>query len=86
MHKLGATELLRKILSTTNPIESCFSVTRTITGRVKRWSGGDMVQRWAVAAILRAEKKFKRVKGYREIPKLIAALGQRNLDRKEVAA
>ena len=45
-----------------------------------------MVQRWAVAALLRAEKKFKRVKGYREIPKLIAALGQRNLDRKEVAA
>lgn len=86
VHKLGVTGLLRKTLSTTNPIESCFSVTRTITGRVKRWSGRDMVQRWAVAALLRAEKKFKRVKGYREIPKLIAALGQKNLDRKEVAA
>lgn len=45
-----------------------------------------MIQRWAVAAILRGEKKIKRVKGYREIPKLIAALGQKNLDRKEVAA
>lgn len=86
VHKLGVTGLLRKTLSTTNPIESCFSVTRTITGRVKRWSGGDMVQRWAVAALLRAEKKFKRIKGYREIPKLIVALGQKNLDRKEVAA
>jgi hypothetical protein len=40
--------------------------------RAKRWKGGDMLQRWAVAA-LRAEKRFKRVKGYREIPKLIAA-------------
>lgn len=49
------------------------------------WKGGDMVQRWAVAAMSRAEKKFKRVKGYREIPKLIAALQQKNLDRKEVA-
>ena len=86
MHKLGVTWLLRKTLSTTNPIESCFSVTRTVTGRVKRWSGGDMVQRWAVAALLRAEKKFKRVKGYREIPELIVALGQKNLDGKEVAA
>lgn len=86
MHRLGVTGLLRKTLSTTNPVESCFSVTRTITGRVKRWNGGDMVQRWAVAALLRAEKKFKRVKGYREIPKLIAALGQKNLDWKEVAA
>ena len=86
VHKLGVTGLLRKTLSTTNPIESCFSVTRTITGRVKRWRVGDMLQRWAVAALLRAEKKFKRVKGYREIPKLIVALGQKNLDRKEVAA
>ncbi|MBI4684627.1 MAG: IS256 family transposase [Nitrospirae bacterium] len=86
VHKLGVSGLLRKTLSTTNPIESCFSVTRTITGRVKRWSGGDMVQRWAVAALLRAERKFKRVKGYREIPKLTAALQQKSIDRKEVAA
>jgi transposase-like protein len=86
LHKLGVAGLLKKTLSTTNPIESCFSVTRTITGRVKRWRGGDMVQRWAVAALLRAEKKFRRVQGYREIPKLIAALQQKNLDRKEAAA
>jgi len=86
LHKLAISGLLRKTLSSTNPIESCFSVTRTITGRVKRWNGGDMVQRWAVAALLRAEKKFKRVKGYREIPKLIVALQQKNIDRKEVAA
>jgi len=86
VHKLGFYGLLRKTLSTTNPIESCCSVTRTVTGRVKKWNGGDMVQRWAVAALLRAERKFKRVKGYREIPKLIAALQQKNLDRKDVAA
>ena len=86
VHKLGLTGLLRKTVSTTNPIESCFSVTRTITGRVKRWRGGDMVQRWAVASLLRAEKKFRRVKGYREIPKLALSLQQESLDRKEVAA
>jgi transposase-like protein len=45
IHRLGVTGLLRKTLQTTNPIESCFSVTRTITGRVKRWRGDDMVQR-----------------------------------------
>lgn len=86
IHKLGVTRLLIKTLSTTNPIESCFSVTRTITGRVKRWRGNDMVQRWAVASLLRAEKKFKRVKGYKEIPKLIAALQRTSIDRKEAAA
>lgn len=86
VNKLGVTGLLRKTLQTTNPIESCFSVTRTITGRVKRWRGDNMVQRWAIAALLRAEKKFKRVKGYKEIPKLIAALQQKSLDGKEAAA
>jgi len=45
-----------------------------------------MVQRWAVASLLRAEKKFKRVKGFREIPKLTAALQQKSIDRKEAAA
>jgi len=86
VHKLGVAELLRKTLQTTNPIESCFSVTRTITGRVKRWRGDDMVQRWAVASLLRAEKKFKRVKGYKKIPKLTAALQRISIDRKEAAA
>lgn len=86
IHKLEITGLLRKTLSTTNPIESCFSVVKTITGRVKRWSGNDMVQRWAVASLLRAEKKFKRVKGYKEIPKLTAALQLKSIDRKEAAA
>jgi putative transposase len=86
VHKLGVAGLLRKTLQTTNPIESCFSVTRSITGRVKRWRGNDMVQRWAVASLLRAEKKFKRVKGYREIPKLMAALQLKSIDRKEAAA
>jgi len=86
VHKLGVTGLLRKTLSTTNPIESCFSVTRTVTGRVKRWRGDDMAQRWAVASLLRAEKKFTRVKGYRDIAKLAAVLQQKSLDRKEAAA
>jgi putative transposase len=86
VHKLEVTGLLRKALQTTNPIESCFSVSKTITGRVKRWRGDDMVQRWAVASLLRAEKKFRRVKGYKEIPKLIAALQQISIDRKEAAA
>lgn len=86
VHKLGIENLLRKTLCTTNPIESCFSVTRTVTGRVKRWRGGDMVQRWAVASLLRAEKKFRRIKGYKEIPKLLVALKKRKLDGKEEAA
>jgi putative transposase len=86
VNKLGVNGLLRKTLQTTNPIESSFSVARAITGRVKRWGGDDMVQRWVVASLLRVEKKFRRVKGYKEIPKLIMSLQQKSVDRKEMAA
>ena len=86
VHRLGITGLLRKSLATTNPLESCFSGVRTTTGRVKHWRGDDMAQRWAVAALLRAEKKFRRVKGYKELPKLAAVLQQKSLDGKEAAA
>ncbi len=86
VHKLGITGLLKKTLATTNPLESCFSGVRTTTGRVKRWRDGNMTQRWAVAALLRAEKKFRRVKGYKELPKLAAVLQQKSLDGKEAAA
>lgn len=85
VHRLGITGLLKKVLSSTNPIESCFSIMRTITDRVKRWRKGDMIQRWAVAAILRAEKKFRRVNGYQGIPKLLVSLQEKSIDIKEAA-
>jgi transposase-like protein len=86
VHRLGIMGLLRKTLATTNPLESCFSGVRTTTGRVKRWRGDDMAQRWAVTALLRAEKKFRRVKGYKELPILAAVVQQKYLDGKEAAA
>jgi transposase-like protein len=74
VHKLGIGTLLRKTLSSTNVIESCFSTTRTVTNRVKRWRNDDMVERWACVALLEAEKRFKRIKGYKDIPKLLLTL------------
>ncbi len=74
--RLGLPPMLARSLVTTNPIESAFSVAAKVTGRVKRWRGGDMRQRWATAGLMRAESAFKRLKGYREIPLLQAALRQ----------
>lgn len=74
--RLGVPALLRKTLSTTNPIESAFSVAQTVTGRVKRWRDGDMRQRWCVAGLLDAESRFKRVKGHRHMKQLREALIQ----------
>ena len=72
--RLGLTDGLRRTLATTNPIESVMDTTRTITGRVKHWQDGAMRQRWCASGLLKAEQRFRRVKGYKDIPKLIAAL------------
>lgn len=72
--RLGISGALRRTLATTNPIESALSVTRRVTARVTRWRDGDMRRRWCVAGLLRAEAKFRRVKGHRAMPALLKAL------------
>jgi hypothetical protein len=74
--RLGLAGALRRTLATTHPIESALSVTRRVTARVTRWRDGDMRRRWCVAGLLRAESKFRRVKGHRALPTLIKALEQ----------
>ena len=70
LHRLGVGALLRRTLSTTNAIESCLSTVRHVTRNVTRWQGGDHIARWTAAGLVEAEKKFRRVKGYRELPEL----------------
>ena len=72
--KLSVPGALRRSLATTNPIESALSVTRRVTARVTRWRDGDMRRRWCVAGLLRAESKFRRLKGRRSMPTLLKAL------------
>ena len=83
--RLGVPEALRRTLSSTNVIESALGVTRHVTARVKRWRDGDMRKRWCAAGLMRAEEKFRRVKGYRQIPQLLAALDATQLDAKPKA-
>jgi transposase-like protein len=72
--KLQLPELLRRTLATTNPIESALSVTRTVTARVTHWRDGDMRLRWCTAGLMRAEQKFRRIKGFRHLIELTRAL------------
>ena len=65
---------LLRTLSSTNPIENLNGTSRRITNRVKRWRGGKMAMRWVASALLEAEKSFRRVKGYREMPGLVSSL------------
>lgn len=71
--KLGLSERLRRSLATTNSIESTLGTVRRVSRNVKRWRAG-MVRRWVALGLLTAQKRFRRIKGYRDLPKLIAAL------------
>jgi putative transposase len=70
VHRLGVGELLRRSLATTNPIESCLSTVQRVARHVKRWHGGDQPLRWTATGLLEAERKFRKVKGFRDLAKL----------------
>lgn len=74
MRRLGVNGTLAKTLTSTNPIESMISIARTTTGNVKRWRDGQMRRRWCAAGMLEAEKSFRRVRGYRQMPALVKQL------------
>ena len=67
VHRLGVGTLLRQSLASTNPIESCFSIVEKVARNVKRWREGEQTLRWTATGLLEAQKKFRRVKGYREL-------------------
>jgi putative transposase len=71
-------EALRRSLTTTNAAESLISRTRHVKRNVKRWRGGQMVVRWVAAGVLEAVKGFRRLKGHKSMPQLVAALRARD--------
>src|SRR2546428_2252269 len=71
-------ETLRRSLTTTNAAESLISRTRHVKRNVKRWRGGQMVVRWVAAGVLEAVKGFRRLKGHKAMPQLVAALRARD--------
>ena len=72
--RFGVTGTLLRTLSSTNCIESMFDTVRTTQRNVKRWRDGDMRLRWTAAGMAEAQRGFRRVKGHRDLPKLIAAI------------
>lgn len=83
--RLGVTGTLKRTLHSTNPIESMIEIVRRTQRNVKRWRDGDMRQRWTAAGMLEAERQFRRVKGYRQLPSLVTALERELNPTAEVA-
>jgi transposase-like protein len=77
LQELGITGALYRTLRTTNPIENLNGLIADYTHNVKRWRDGQMVLRWVASALSDARQRFRALKGFRDIPKLIAALQER---------
>ena len=86
--KLALPELLRRSLATTNAIENLNGTIRRVSRNVKRWKSPSMIRRWTALGVVTAEKKFRRIKGYRNMGALVHALKskQKSLDSDEFAA
>ena len=74
VQRLGLTGALQRTLRTTNIIENLNGSVEHYSRNVKRWRGGQMIQRWVASALVEAEKHFRRVRGYRDLQHLVGAL------------
>ncbi len=85
VHRLHVPTQLRLTMASTNVIESAFAIVERVCLNVKRWHGGDQRERWVGSGLLVAEKQFRRVKGYKQIPILLRELEALQPSRREVA-
>ena len=60
--------------SPTNIVENALGTVRQVTRNVKRWRHAEMALRWTAAGLLEAQKTFRRLKAYRQLPILRNAL------------
>jgi transposase-like protein len=72
--RLGLPTELRRALACTNIIENMLGTVRRISRNVKHWSSASMALRWTAAAVLESRKGFRRLKAYKQLPILRAAL------------
>ena len=72
--RLGLPLELRRSLACTNAIENAIGTVRRVQRNVKRWRNAGMALRWTAAGLLEAQKTFRRLKAYRQLPILDAAL------------
>jgi putative transposase len=71
---------LRRSLACTNIAENMMGTIRRVSRNVKRWQDGTMALRWVAAGMMEAAKGFRRLKAYKQLPALRAAL-QASRDR-----
>jgi len=78
LHRLGLFEKLGRSLKTSNCIESLVALIGQRTDKVDYWRNSNQKQRWLATALLDIEPRLNRIRGYRYLTELRAAI-QREL-------
>jgi len=79
VNRLGLPAQLKRSLACTNSIENMMGTVRRVCRNVKRWRNVAMVLRWTAAGMMEAAKGFRRLKAYKHLPALKAALAAHQL-------
>ena len=76
LHRLGVFGSLGQSLKTTNCLESVNALVEERCSKVDYWKNSNQKQRWLATALLDIEPRLRKVKGYRHLPKLRAAIAR----------
>jgi putative transposase len=71
---------LYRTLRTTNPIENLNGSIAHFARNVRRWKDGQMTLRWVAGALSDAKRRFRKLRGHREMKLLLAALAAKSTD------
>jgi transposase-like protein len=74
LQRLGITGALYRTLRSTNAIENMNGLIGRFTRNVKRWRDGAMIVRWIAAGIAEAQRRFHRIRGHRDLDRLLHAI------------
>ncbi len=74
VRRLGASDRLARSLSCTNAFESMISTVRLVSSGVKRWRDPAMVRRWVGTGVIEAQRSFRRIKGCKDMDRLVDAV------------
>jgi transposase-like protein len=89
LQRLGITDSLYRTLRSTNAIENLNGSVMHFARNVRRWRDASMMLRWIGTGLHEAQKQFRRLKGFRDMKRLVAALDRVNNpgveQRKQVA-
>ncbi len=82
LHRLGLFQELGISFKTTNCMESLMALIAQKTDKIDYWRNSDQKHRWLAAALLDLEPRLRKVKGYKYLPQLRAAI-QRTIETDE---